>query len=75
MTTSVRQACKCPAKGLAGRLLTGNIWSISTGKSKHKVGVLERLASETDARVVGLSESHLTKDMQDGEIKMTGYQV
>ena len=56
-------------------ILTGNIRGVSTRKSKHKVRMLQELAAESDAWMIGLTESHLTEDVLDGEIKIAGYQI
>ena len=37
--------------------------------------MLQELAAESDAWMIGLTESHLTEDVLDGEIKMAGYQI
>ena len=52
-----------------------NIQGIYTSNKEGKLGLLKDIAFETNAMVIALTESHLSRDIQDSEIKIEGYET
>ena len=56
-------------------ILTGNIWGLYTRNSKHKLKMIHEMAVDSRAWMVGLTESHLSQEIVDGEVAMAGYEM
>ena len=55
-------------------IILGNIEGLSTFRRPHKVAMLKEMAIENNVGLIALTESHLTDEIYDAEIKMSGYQ-
>ena len=54
-------------------ILSLNVQGIYTSNKEGKLGLLKDIAFETNAMVIALTESHLSQDIKDSEIKIEGY--
>lgn len=62
-------------KKIKQAVLTRNIEGLSTRKSKHKEKMVHEFAKEFSAQMIGLTESHLSEEVEDREIVTNDHQI
>ena len=58
---------------LLSTIVTGNIYGLYNSRNKHKLGMLSDIASERNASVLLLTETHLIEEVRDVEIQINGF--
>ena len=53
--------------------ILGNIQGLKIKKRTHKIKMIEELATEHNSLIIGLTESHLNKNIDDSEVAIEGF--